>query len=98
MKLFGIKFHVPSRGILGNNNIWRIYEDLDQTFAKTHYVEHFKVLNVDSWTGELKYRIGFSLLCEGHLYVGKTKEGVLHGIIHDGTYENEGEYEDVYTS
>lgn len=72
--LIGIKYSVPSQGILGNSQIWRIYKNLDQGFTETEYVEHIEIEDgVDSWTGESLYRIGYSLILEGNLecYIDK---------------------------
>jgi hypothetical protein len=82
--LFGIKYSVPSKGILGNDVIWRIYRNVDQGFTDTIYVEHIEIEDgVDSWTGEQVYRIGYSLLCEGEIEVfTDEKTGRKHARIY----------------
>ena len=65
--IIGIKYHVPSRGELGKNVIWRIYKNVDKTFAETEYVEHIEIEEVDSWTGENLFRIGYGLILEGEV-------------------------------
>ena len=65
--LLGLKFNVPSRGELGKNLIWRIYKNLDKGHAETVYCEHLEIEDVDSWSGEDLYRIGYSLILEGEV-------------------------------
>lgn len=66
--LMGIKYNVPSRGILGKDQIWRIYKNLDNGVTETEYVEHLEIEDgVDSWTGEQLFRIGYALICEGEV-------------------------------
>jgi len=68
--LWGVKYHVPSQGILENDIIWRIYKNLDQGWSDTEYVEHIEIEDgVDSWTGEELYKIGYSLIGEGEIEV-----------------------------
>ena len=81
--IMGIKYHVPSRGQLGNNNIWRIYKNLDKGFSETEYVEHIEIgEGVESWTGEDLYHVGYSLIVEGELECFMDKEtGLRHARI-----------------
>lgn len=66
--ILGLKYHVPSMGKQGNNNIWRIYKNIDQGFTDTEYCEHIEIEEgVESWTGENLYRIGYSLIVEGEV-------------------------------
>lgn len=66
--LIGIKYSVPSQGVLGNNLIWRIYKNINDGFTETEYVEHIDIEEgIESWTGENLFSIGFSLLCRGNL-------------------------------
>ena len=76
--IIGIKYHVPSQGQLGQNFIWRIYENIDEISKSPdfhgmqgegiEYVEHIEVeQGADSWTGENLFRIGFALICEGNV-------------------------------
>lgn len=75
--LIGIKYHVPSKGIVGQNQIWRIYQNLDKLSKRAdfngmegvdiEYVEHVEIEDVDSWTGENIFRIGYSLVLEGEI-------------------------------
>ena len=66
--ILAAKYHVPSQGIVGKNQIWRIYQNIDQGLTDTEYVEHIEIeAGVDSWTGENLYRIGFSLIWEGNV-------------------------------
>lgn len=77
MSLFALKYHVPSKGELGNNNIWRIYTDVDRISKAgdfngmqgvgIEYVEHIEIEDCDSWTSEGLYRVGYSLLVEGEI-------------------------------
>lgn len=81
--LLGIKYHVPSRGILGNDQIWRIYRNLDEGFSDTEYVEHIEIEpGVISYTGNDLYRVGFSLICKAQLecYIDE-KTGQRHARI-----------------
>ena len=82
--LMSIKYHVPSQGILGNDQIWRIYKNIDQGFTDTQYVEHIEIeSNVDSWTGEGLFRVGYSLIFEGELEVlTDPKTGRKHARIY----------------
>lgn len=66
--IIGIKYSVPSQGILGQNKIWRIYKNLNEGHTETEYVESINIESgVDSWTGEMVHKIGYSLICEGNL-------------------------------
>lgn len=68
--IMSTKYHVPSQGILGKDQIWRIYKNIDQGFTDTVYVEHLEIEEgVDSWTGEGLYRVGYSLIFDGELEV-----------------------------
>lgn len=68
--LLSIKYHVPSQGIVGKNQIWRIYKEIDKGYTETEYVEHIEIEEgVESWTGEQLFRVGYSLICEGQLEV-----------------------------
>ena len=92
--IIGIKYHVPSKGIQGENQIWRIYERIDvisqsPTFhgmqgPGIEYIEHIEIEDgVDTWTGEELYRIGYSLLCEGNVeYFTDPKSGLRHARIY----------------
>lgn len=82
--LLSIKYHVPSQGILGKNQIWRIYKNIDQGYTDAEYVEHLEIEEgVDSWTGENLYRVGFSLICEGNLECYIDEEtGLRYGRIY----------------
>ena len=79
-----IKYHVPSRGELGKDHIWRIYLDVVNDISKTEYVEHVEILpSVSTWTGELSYKVGYSLLFDGEVSIdycpdGKYKYAVIH--------------------
>ena len=72
--LKGMKYHVPSQGLM-RDNTWRIYNQLNKktqdqtnyTHDETEYVDKVEVLS-RSWTGEALYRIGYSLLTDGDLY------------------------------
>ncbi len=82
--LLSVKYHVPSQGITGKNQIWRIYKNIDIGPTEAEYVEHIEIEEgVDSWTGENLYRVGFSLICEGNLecYVDE-KTGLRVGRIY----------------
>jgi len=85
----GVKFHVPSRGIMGNNNIWRIYKNVDKGHGDTLYTDHIEIFGVQCNTGEEAYRIGFSLLCEGEVSVDFNPDDNfrIYVIIHDGSYK-----------
>lgn len=75
--LIGIKYHVASKGELGKNRIWRIYQNLDLISKSSdfngmegvdiEYCEHIEIEDVDSWTAENLYRIGYSLILEGEV-------------------------------
>ena len=66
--VIALKYHVPSQGITGKDQIWRIYKNVDKGWAETEYVEHVEIEEgVDSWTGEGLFRIGYSLVCEGEV-------------------------------
>lgn len=82
--LLSIKYHVPSQGIVGKNQIWRIYKEIDKGFVDTEYVEHIEIEDgVESWTGEQLFRVGYSLICEGNLEVYTDPEtGLRHGKIY----------------
>ena len=82
--IIGIKYHVPSEGILGNNQIWRIYKNIDQGWADTEYIEHIEIeAGVDSWTGENLYKVGYSLICEGEVECFIDEEtGLRHARIY----------------
>lgn len=83
MSLLGIKYHVPSQGITGKNQIWRIYKNIDQGYTDTVYCEHIEIEEgIDSWTGNMLYKVGYSLLCEGDLEVFIDPEtGLRHARI-----------------
>ena len=63
--LIAIKYHVASRG-LRKGNTWRIYRNIDDGYGDAIYVEHINI-NVESWTGEDEFGIGFSMICDGEL-------------------------------
>ena len=92
MKLYGLKYHVPSRGLM-QNNTWRIYENVDLISKDNNfngmqgtgitYVDSVRTVGVESWTGEDQFRIGYSLLVEGELSYAKDPEsGRRMGVIH----------------
>lgn len=84
--VIGIKYSVPSQGILGNDLIWRIYKNVDQGWSETEYVEHIEIEDgVDSWTGNNLFRIGYSLVCDGELecFIDE-KTGRRHARIYKG--------------
>ena len=92
MKLYGLKYHVPSKGLM-ENNTWRIYEGIDViSQAKDFhglqgpgitYVDSIRMHGVESWTGNEQYRIGYSLLVSGELSYAKDPEsGRRMGVIH----------------
>lgn len=84
--LRGFKYHVPSRGILGQNQIWRIYMDIKNGHQETEYVEHLEFKNVTSFTGENLYRIGYALFCEADVTITTDPEtGLKTGVLHDGS-------------
>ena len=92
--IIAIKYNVPSNGIQGNSNIWRIYEDIPNisqspTFhgmqgPGIEYIEHIEIEDgVDSWTGEEIYSIGYALFCEGNVeYFTDQKSGHRHARIY----------------
>ena len=93
--IIGIKYNVPSRGIVGKNDIWRIYQNVDKISKEGNfnglqgvdieYVEHIEIEDVDSWTGENLYRVGYSLICEGEIeYYTDPKTGLRHARIFSG--------------
>ena len=75
--LISIKYHVPSKGITGQNQIWRIYENVDRISTAgdfngmsgtgVEYVEHIEIEDCDAWTGESLFRVGYSLILEGEV-------------------------------
>lgn len=85
--LRGVKYHVPSRGLM-QDNTWRIYMDIKNGVAETEYVDHIEYLNVPSYTGEASYRIGFSQLSEGDVTFDYDPEtGKRFAVIHNGSYQ-----------
>lgn len=92
--LIAIKYNVPSKGIQGQNQIWRIYENIEQisespTFhgmqgPGIEYIEHIEIEDgVDSWTGEELCRIGYALFCEGNVeYFIDPESGLRHARIY----------------
>ena len=92
--LMGIKYHVPSKGIIGQNQIWRIYQNLDQISKANdfngmqgvdiEYVEHIEIEDVDSWTGENVFRIGYSLILEGEIEYYNNESGLRCARIFSG--------------
>ena len=89
--LIGIKYNVPSQGKLGENIVWRVYEHLNETAQQSdkyngpniQYVEHVDVEDVDSWTGNNIYYIGYSLVVEGNIeYYIDSETGLRHARIH----------------
>lgn len=82
--LLGIKYHVKSIGQLGNDEIWRIYKELDKGRANTEYVEHVEILGVQTWSGELAHGIGYSLICKGYLHVDYDPEQGYKFAVIDG--------------
>ena len=92
--IIGIKYHVPSKGELGKNFIWRIYENIEQLSDSPNfhgmqgegieYIEHIEIEDgVESWTGENLYRIGFALFCEGKVdYFIDKESGLRHARIY----------------
>ena len=81
--LFSLKYHVPSRGITGQNVIWRIYKNIDKGHTDTEYVESVKIINCYSHTGEDHYRVGYSLIVEGDTLevITDPNTGLKTGII-----------------
>lgn len=85
--LRGIKYHVPSRGKM-EDNTWRVYMDIKNGVEETAYVDHVELVNVESWTGETDYRIGYSLLVEGYVTMDfDPANGKRYAVIHDGSYK-----------
>ena len=65
--VYGLKYHVPSQGITGQNQIWRIYQNVDKGWTETIYVEHIEIdKEVNSWTGNNLFRIGYGLILEAN--------------------------------
>lgn len=89
-----IKFNVPSRGELGKDQIWRIYLDVVNDISNTEYVEHMEILSsVPTWTGELAYRVGYSLLFDAEVSIDYDPEqGYKYAVVH-----LPGEYVPKYT-
>ncbi len=79
--LMGIKYHVPSQGITGQNQIWRIYKNVNETIADTEYVESIEIHEADSWTGENLFRIGYGLILEGELEIHVDADGMRRATI-----------------
>jgi len=92
--LISIKYSVPSKGILGNSNIWRIYENVDRISKAgdfngmkgvgIEYVEHIEIEDVDAWTSEGLYRVGYSLLVEGEIEYYTNESGLKCARIYSG--------------
>jgi hypothetical protein len=86
--LRGYKYHVPSRGILGNNNIWRIYIDILNGVSETLYVEHLEFRGVSGYTGENLHRIGYAHFSKGAITVETNESGLKTAIIHTGELDD----------
>lgn len=85
-KLRGLKYHVPSKGLM-QDNTWRIYMDIEKNISDTEYVDHVEMLNVTSFTGENALRIGFSQLSEGDVsFDYDPNTGKRFAIIHKDPY------------
>ena len=86
--LRSLKYHVPSRGALGNDNIWRLYIDIKNGHTLTEYVESIKLIGVKAYTGENIMRVGYALFAKGAVtFDFDPKDNFRrYGVIHDGTY------------
>lgn len=73
--IYSIKYHVPGRGLLGNDNVWRIYQSIDKGYTDTVYVEHIEIdEKTPSWTGEDLYNVGYSLIVRGQIEIFTNRE------------------------
>lgn len=88
MTLRGIKYHVPSRGILGKDQIWRLYVNIRDGHSQTEYFEHIEFYKVKAFTGENLYRIGYALFATGAVTFDYNENDNMrrYAIVHDGSY------------
>jgi len=74
--LRGFKYSVPSKGILGKNQIWRIYLRIDRGPEETLYVEHLEFKGVAGFSGEGLHGIGYAFFSRGQVTVTTDEKGL----------------------
>lgn len=88
MTLRAIKYHVPSKGEIGKDRIWRIYIDIKNGHTKTEYFDHIEFVGVSGHTGENLYRIGYAYFseCAVAFDYDPSDNFRRYAVMHDGSY------------